>query len=188
MTKEKRFVIISIVIALVCWCGSMAEQLICNQQVDGSTPFTSSIYLGEFPSGQRGQTVNLLSLTSLVRIQLPPPNKNTDPCGRYFYLARSAIRTGRSLHSLALPRFFDASDAGPHTHRSRRELAHARRDWVSSLCEYPASKFPFSPAFFNSTNNPSQLSLIFPSKSHKISYPQTLQYPKRLLFLLRFCL
>ena len=24
------------------WCGSMAEQLICNQQVDGSTPFTSS--------------------------------------------------------------------------------------------------------------------------------------------------
>ena len=44
--------------------------------------------LGEFPSGQRGQTVNLLSLTSLVRIQLPPPNKNTDPCGRYFYLVR----------------------------------------------------------------------------------------------------
>ena len=34
--------------------------------------------MGEFPSGQRGQTVNLLSLTSLVRIQLPPPNKDTD--------------------------------------------------------------------------------------------------------------
>ena len=32
--------------------------------------------MGEFPSGQRGQTVNLLSLTSLVRIQLPPPTKN----------------------------------------------------------------------------------------------------------------
>ena len=45
-------------------------------------------YMGEFPSGQRGQTVNLLSLTSLVRIQLPPPNKNTDPRGRYFYLSR----------------------------------------------------------------------------------------------------
>ena len=54
----------------------MAEQLICNQQVVGSTPITSSIHLGEFPSGQRGQTVNLLSLTSLVRIQLPPPTKN----------------------------------------------------------------------------------------------------------------
>ena len=48
------------------WCGSMAEQLICNQQVDGSTPFTSSkvhtvdFHMGDFPSGQRGQTVNLL--------------------------------------------------------------------------------------------------------------------------------
>ena len=50
----------------------MAEQLICNQQVDGSTPFTS-FHMGEFPSGQRGQTVNLLSLTSVVRIHLPPP-------------------------------------------------------------------------------------------------------------------
>ncbi len=28
-----------------CWCGSMVEQLICNQQVDGSIPFTSSIKL-----------------------------------------------------------------------------------------------------------------------------------------------
>ena len=26
------------------WCGSMAEQLICNQQVVGSTPITSSIW------------------------------------------------------------------------------------------------------------------------------------------------
>ena len=32
--------------------------------------------MGEFPSGQRGQTVNLLSMTSLVRIQLPPPRNN----------------------------------------------------------------------------------------------------------------
>ena len=30
--------------------------------------------MGEFPSGQRGQTVNLLSLTSVVRIHLPPPS------------------------------------------------------------------------------------------------------------------
>ena len=32
-------------------------------------------YLGDFPSGQRGQTVNLLSLTSVVRIHHPPPEK-----------------------------------------------------------------------------------------------------------------
>ena len=30
-------------------------------------------YPGEFPSGQRGQTVNLLLIASVVRIHLPPP-------------------------------------------------------------------------------------------------------------------
>ena len=60
-----------------------AEQLICNQQVVGSIPITSSNFFEselnteEFPSGQRGQTVNLLSVTSVVRIHLPPPNKKT---------------------------------------------------------------------------------------------------------------
>ena len=28
--------------------------------------------MGEFPSGQRGQTVNLLAVLSVVRIHLPP--------------------------------------------------------------------------------------------------------------------
>ena len=59
--------------------GSMAEQLICNQQVAGSSPITSSNFFkvntGGFPSGQRGQTVNLLRLASMVRIHLPPPAK-----------------------------------------------------------------------------------------------------------------
>ena len=32
--------------------------------------------MGVFPSGQRGQTVNLLSTTSVVRIHPLPPNKN----------------------------------------------------------------------------------------------------------------
>ena len=73
------------------WCGSMAEQLICNQQVVGSTPITSSI-MGDFPSGQRGQTVNLLSLTSVVRIHHPPPTKtehlSTDKCSVFVYPSR----------------------------------------------------------------------------------------------------
>ena len=54
----------------------MVEQLICNQQVGGSSPSTSSILcLGVFPSGQRGQTVNLLRFASVVRIHPRPPNK-----------------------------------------------------------------------------------------------------------------
>ena len=56
-----------------------AEQLICNQQVTGSSPVVGSTgfvlqvnHLGGFPSGQRGQTVNLLSPTSVVRIHHHP--------------------------------------------------------------------------------------------------------------------
>ena len=59
---------------VLCWCSTVVVQLICNQQVGGSNPSTSSkFHMGEFPSGQRGQTVNLLSTTSVVRIHLPPP-------------------------------------------------------------------------------------------------------------------
>ena len=44
------------------WCGSMAEQLICNQQVVGSTPITSSntvcrlrtVQLGGIPEWPKG--------------------------------------------------------------------------------------------------------------------------------------
>ena len=64
-----------------CWCGSMAEQLTCNQQVVGSTPITSSNYTEDFPSGQRGQTVNLLASLSVVRIHHPPPEKIICGCG-----------------------------------------------------------------------------------------------------------
>ena len=81
------------------WRSSMAEQLICNQQVAGSIPIASSaipatrgmmkagsmharrpigaggiITTEGFPSGQREQTVNLSPLASKVRI-LPPPQK-----------------------------------------------------------------------------------------------------------------
>ena len=56
--------------------AQLAEQLICNQQVIGSIPIVGLKYLknnmGGFPSGQRGQTVNLLQLASMVRIHLHP--------------------------------------------------------------------------------------------------------------------
>ena len=62
--------------------AQLVEQLICNQQVGGSSPSTSSIFLivnmGVFPSGQRGQTVNLLTMSTVVRIHPLPPEKR--PC------------------------------------------------------------------------------------------------------------
>ena len=62
--------------------AQLAEQLICNQQVAGSSPITSS-NMGRFPSGQRGQTVNLLLIASVVRIHPLPPEKR-HPTGCLF--------------------------------------------------------------------------------------------------------
>lgn len=45
-----------------------------------------------FPSGQRGQTVNLLAMPSVVRIHHPPPKIPISPSGgRYFYCQRRGI-------------------------------------------------------------------------------------------------
>ena len=50
--------------------AQLAEQLICTQQVEGSSPPVG--FMGGFPSGQREQTVNLPALPSKVRIHLCP--------------------------------------------------------------------------------------------------------------------
>ncbi len=49
----------------------MAEQVICNHQVGGSIPLASSINLGVYSSGQRGQTVNLLAMPAVVQVPSP---------------------------------------------------------------------------------------------------------------------
>ena len=53
--------------------AQLAEQLICNQQVIGSSPIIG--FMDGFPSGHRGQTVNLLATLSVVRIHLHPFRK-----------------------------------------------------------------------------------------------------------------
>ena len=61
----------SIPVGVICAdVAQLAEQLICNQQVIGSSPIIG--FMGGFPSGQRGQTVNLLAPPSKVRILLHP--------------------------------------------------------------------------------------------------------------------
>ena len=61
--------------------AQLAEQLICNQQVIGSSPIIG--FMDGFPSGQRGQTVNLLSVTSVVRIHPHPFNDPFTDCFKY---------------------------------------------------------------------------------------------------------
>ncbi len=119
----------------LCWCGSMAEQLICNQQVDGSTPFTSSnvlqLHMGDFPSGQRGQTVNLLSTTSLVRIQHPPPQKRTPILVSFFVLRGCEATAAFSIYRKS------GSQACQKPLSTCKQKA-----WLSSL---PKAKPPASP-------------------------------------------
>ena len=55
----------------------------------GSTPLTRSIkILVGFPSGQRGQTVNLLAQLSMVRIHLPPPFTYSTVCKDGFFVLK----------------------------------------------------------------------------------------------------
>ena len=67
-----------------CWCGSMAEQLICNQQVDGSTPFTSSIY-GGFPERPKGADCKSV-VTDFGGPNPPSPTKKHFGRGAFFIL------------------------------------------------------------------------------------------------------
>ena len=52
--------------------AQLAEHLICNQGVGGSTPSISNRVLERYLSGQQGRTVNPLAKPSLVRIQPSP--------------------------------------------------------------------------------------------------------------------
>ena len=51
-------------------------------------PPVIKLNMGEFPSGQRGQTVNLLSSTSMVRIHLLPPKNRLAFASLFFYPLR----------------------------------------------------------------------------------------------------
>ena len=69
--------------------------------------FSAQVNMGEFPSGQRGQTVNLLSVTSVVRIHLPPPRKSLRLMAwRFFFLKGGRIRLPWSRQDLWVPSRF----------------------------------------------------------------------------------
>ena len=62
---------------MIAGVAQSVEQLICNQQVAGSSPIASSNKTSEimegFPSGQREQTVNLPAKPTEVRTLPTPP-------------------------------------------------------------------------------------------------------------------
>ena len=81
------------------WCGSMAEQLICNQQVVGSTPTTSS-KRGKIPEWPKGADCKSVG-TAFGGSNPPlPTKKKTSQCGVFFYAGNRgfcAVYTARRV-------------------------------------------------------------------------------------------
>ncbi len=82
-------------VAALAGVAQLVEQLICNQQVGGSSPSTSSnatqLNMGEFPSGQRGQTVNLLLFSFDGPNPSSPTKTKTSPIGLVFCFGKRVV-------------------------------------------------------------------------------------------------
>ena len=113
----------------------MAEQLICNQQVDGSTPFTSSSLYGGIPERPKGADCKSVVTDFAGPNPASPTITRNRPLWSVFcYVAKL----------LASPRHLRCKCAGPHTategRRARSSDAGCR---YLRFSEYPASKFYF---------------------------------------------
>ena len=86
--------------------------------------------MGAFPSGQRGQTVNLLSTTSVVRIH-PLPPKNGDPVRgcRFFLCSGGWIRMAQATISCFCEAIHlePALGGAPVARRNRRGFSAEKR-------------------------------------------------------------
>ena len=96
----------------------MAEQLICNQQVDGSTPFTSSIFYGGIPERPKGADCKSVVTDFAGPNPASPTNKKHRPCVGVFLLASGSL----AIRNRHLP----CKCAGPHLSESRRKLVFVR--------------------------------------------------------------
>ena len=102
---------------------SWLEQLICNQQVVGSSPsigsYLSFLFLGRYSSGQRGQTVNLLAQPSQVRILFSPQKT-----ARIAQLARASAfqAEGRGFESRFSLQAFSRCSSGVERFLGKEEV------------------------------------------------------------------
>ena len=112
--------------------AQLAEQLICNQQVAGSIPVTSS-NKGRFPSGQREQTVNLPTMSSVVRIHPFPPQKKDVKTTSFFCGGKGWIYEPRRFSAWfgdpRSGRFREAAAISLSKTKSRKQLSQYSRNY-----------------------------------------------------------
>ena len=89
--------------------------------------------MGDFPSGQRGQTVNLLAMPSVVRIHHPPPKQKHHPNGWCFLFWYGYLDGGFERRLLATVRWTVAT-AVASPQRSESVLPIITTVRGSSLC------------------------------------------------------
>ena len=89
----KASVSVNIYPLVLCWCSTVVVQLICNQQVGGSNPSTSSkISYGGIPEWPKGADCKSV-VNDFGGSNPPSPTKNTDcPSGRSVFLRLRWIR------------------------------------------------------------------------------------------------
>src|SRR5699024_5926841 len=75
----------------------------------------------EFPSGQRGQTVNLLRFASVVRIHPPPPT-NVPPAGGAFFIVDSKGGSWKHAGGAFPPPWLFRRKANPPSSSSEQSL------------------------------------------------------------------
>ena len=129
----------------------------------GSTPVTRSRLVG-FPSGQRGQTVNLLAPLSMVRIHLPPPFNNQGLTAMklqvlFFYPVfafelkfpydskNNRIKTGYKFwvcSQSASPQN-TRKNRSPHRCKNRNNRIKNRNNRIKNIKERPPSPLHFRP-------------------------------------------
>ena len=126
-----------------CWRSSGAEQLPCKQWVGGSIPPASASFLdqisegfermprfsGRYPSGQRGQTVNLL---------VPAFGGSNPPLPTIFGVPTNAMRRGNSSAVERQPSKLGVAGSNPVS-RSITDVIDARAH-VAQLAEHVLGK------------------------------------------------
>ena len=122
--------------------------------------------MGEFPSGQRGQTVNLLAVLSVVRIHLPPPERRRHhkmtssfwygSSGRGFERRLLAACRWHAATAVAFPQ--KSESTFPHQNPECESI----RDFTFYLLLFPCYliEIPSVSPFFESTRNVWQGSVL----------------------------
>ena len=94
------------------------------------------VHMEEFPSGQRGQTVNLLRFASVVRIHPPPPT-NVPPAGGAFFIVDSKGGSWKRAGGAFPPPWLFRRKANPSSSSSEQSLLC----FGLLFCKRPSARF-----------------------------------------------